>query len=92
MPTRSSEIWLDNDKYCLAKAGEMYLVFLAKGGTTELDLSAAKGGFSVKWFNPRTGGKLAEGAVKSSKGGATVSLGPPPAEADQDWLVLVSRN
>jgi len=82
----------DNAKYCLAKAGEVYLIFLAKGGTTELDLSGAKGSFTVKWFNPRTGGKLANGLVKSVKGGAAVSLGQPPAEADLDWVVLVRRN
>ena len=32
----------DNDKFCLAKAGELYLVYLPNGGSTDLDLSAAK--------------------------------------------------
>ena len=79
----------DNSKYCLAKPGELYLVYLPKGGTTELDLSAATGSFTVKWFNPRAGGKLADGSVKSVKGGGGVSLGQPPTDADQDWVVLV---
>jgi hypothetical protein len=81
----------DNSKYCLAKVGEVYLVFLAKGGTTQLDLSGAKGSFTVKWFNPRTGGKLMDGSVKSVTGGGSASLGNPPADADQDWLVVVRR-
>ena len=48
----------DNSKYCLAKAGEVYLVFLPTGGTTDLDLSGSSGSFSVRWFNPRAGGAL----------------------------------
>ena len=79
----------DNSKYCLAKDGEVYLVYLPKGGTTDLDLNGAKGNFTVKWFNPRTGGKLMDGPVKSVKGGGGVSLGPPPTGAEQDWVVLV---
>ena len=78
-----------NDKYCLAKAGEVYVVFLAKGGTTDLDLSGVQGSFTVKWFNPRTGGKLADGSVKTVTGGGPASLGNPPTDADQDWVVLV---
>jgi hypothetical protein len=80
-----------NDKYCLAKAGEVYVAFLANGGTTDLDLSGAKGTFTVQWFNPRTGGKLADGSVKSVAGSGRVSLGNPPADAGQDWLVVVRR-
>ncbi len=80
-----------SDKYCLAKPDEVYLVFLAKGGTTDLDLSAAKGGFTVKWFNPRAGGKLEDGPVKSVKGGGSVNIGNPPGDAGEDWLVLVRR-
>jgi len=79
----------DNSKYCFAKAGEVYLVFLAKGGTTDLDLSTARGKFTVKWFNPRTGDNLADGSVKSVTGGGAVALGNPPTDADQDWLVVV---
>ena len=81
----------DNSKYCLARPGELYLVYLPKGGTTELDLSAATGSFTVKWFNPRSGGALLDGSVKSVKGGATVSVGQPPAKPDQDWAVLVRK-
>ena len=81
----------DNSKYCFAKAGEMYLVFLRDGGTTELDLAGASGSFTVKWFNPRTGGALRDGSVKSIGGGAKVSLGQPPADATEDWLAVVTQ-
>jgi len=81
----------DNSKYCLAKPGELYLVYLPKGGTTELDLRSATGSFSVKWFNPRHGGALAAGAVKSVAGGAKISVGQPPTDAGADWLVVVRK-
>ncbi len=79
----------NNDKYCFAKPGELYLVYLPNGGTTDLDLTAAKGTFTVKWFNPRTGGKLVAGA--QVEGGKSTALGLPPADAAEDWLIVVRR-
>ncbi|MCB1209321.1 MAG: DUF5060 domain-containing protein [Verrucomicrobiales bacterium] len=81
----------DNSKYCLAKAGEVYLVYLPNGGSTELDLSGAKGAFSVEWFNPRIGGDFTNGSVSSVEGGNTVSIGQPPADATEDWLVVIRQ-
>ena len=79
----------DNSRYCFAKTGEVYLVYLPNGGSVELDLTGAAGTFPVKWFNPRTGGDLADGSIMSVQGGGAVSLGQPPAEAHDDWAVLV---
>ncbi len=81
----------DNTKYCFAKPGEMYLVYLPDGGTSELDLAGASGSFTVKWFNPRTGAALADGSVKSVKGGGKASLGNPPADRGLDWLAIVRK-
>jgi hypothetical protein len=81
----------DNSKYCLAKTNEIYLVYLPNGGTTTLDLSGADGSFRVQWFNPRSGGALTNGTVMSVKAGGQVSLGLPPADAEQDWLVVIRR-
>lgn len=79
----------DNGTYCFAKSGEVYLVFLPDGGTTLLDLSAASGEFRVQWFDPRAGAPLLDGAVKSVTGGARASLGPPPRDTTEDWLVVL---
>lgn len=79
----------DTSKFCLAKPGELYLVYLPRGGTTELDLSGAPGAFHVRWFNPRAGGPLLAGSVAHVQGGSRVHLGPPPADPEQDWLVVV---
>ncbi|MBM4156943.1 MAG: DUF5060 domain-containing protein, partial [Lentisphaerae bacterium] len=81
----------DNSKFCLAKPGEIYLVYLPSGGTTGIDLSAAQGAFAVKWFNPRAGGALVNGTVNSVQGGKTAALGDPPADAAEDWLVVLRR-
>lgn len=81
----------DNSKYCLAKAGDTYLVYLPNGGTADLDLSDASGSLTVNWFNPRTGGALESGSVKQVTGGAKVSLGNAPSDGDEDWAILVRK-
>ncbi|MBI4658886.1 MAG: DUF5060 domain-containing protein [Verrucomicrobia bacterium] len=81
----------DNSKYCFAKAGELYLVYLPNGGTAELDLEHHAGLFDVAWFNPRAGGPLVHGSTAQIKGPAKAALGQPPAELDQDWLAVVRR-
>lgn len=78
-----------NARYCFAKPGELYLVYLPDGGTTRLDLAGTKREFKVRWFNPRNGGPLLEGSVKSLVGGKTVDLGNPPTDSKQDWLAVV---
>lgn len=81
----------NNSKYCFAQEGELYLVYLPDGGTTELDLSGTTGTFTVQWFNPREGGALVKSSVTSVEGGGKISLGQAPADADEDWLVVVRR-
>ncbi len=81
----------DNTAYCLAKPGQIYLVYLPQGGAGRLDLSGTGGSFTVRWFDPRSGGELLEGPVASVKGGAEVSLGIPPREPREDWLVILRR-
>jgi len=71
------------------KPGQVYAVYLPKGGTTALTI--AEGAYDVNWYNPRDGGELAAGSVRSVKGKGQVSLGNPPAEPERDWVVLVKR-
>lgn len=82
----------DNSKFCFAKKGEAYLVYLPQGGTTHLDLTDDAGGsFSVQWFNPRTGGSLQDGSVTTLKSGTKNELGNAPSDAEQDWLIVVKK-
>lgn len=81
----------DNSKYCLAQKNRTYVIYLPNGGTTDIDLSGAKGRFNVTWFNPRNGGKQLRGSIRSIEGGGTVSLGEAPVENGQDWVILVRK-
>jgi hypothetical protein len=44
---------LASTRYCLAKRGEEYLVYLPEGGGVTIDLSDAPGEFSIEWFLPQ---------------------------------------
>ena len=80
-----------NAKFAFAKPGEVYLVYLADGGSTTLDLTAGKGSFNIRWFDPRKGGALQKGSVTRIRAGATVDLGQPPSDPKEDWLAVVRR-
>lgn len=80
-----------NSKYCFAKSGDIYLVYLPRGGTSDLDLNDVAGDFVIKWFDPRGGGKLVDGSVQSVTGGGKVALGLPPSDPDEDWLIVCRK-
>jgi hypothetical protein len=78
------------DARVLAQPGEVYAVYLPAGGETKLTLGP--GAYGVRWYNPRTGGALRTGDVRTLSGPGAVSLGAPPAESGRDWAVLVTRS
>ena len=79
----------DNSRYCFAKSGEIYLVYLPSGGSSDLDLREVSGQYTVSWFDPRNGGALKRGSVTAINGGKVVGLGMPPDNANEDWLAVV---
>ncbi|MEZ6090911.1 MAG: DUF5060 domain-containing protein [Pirellulaceae bacterium] len=81
----------NNERFCFAKIDQIYLVYLATGKTTKLDLSDASGLFTVRWFNPRVGGESVKGSVATVAGGDWVSIGNPPSDLNEDWLAIISR-
>ena len=87
----------DNGKYCFAKPGEIYLVYVADvgsleagAGSFELDLSDHAGEFSVDWYNPRTGGDLSQDEQTTVSGGSKVSIASTKSGKD-DWLAIIKR-
>jgi hypothetical protein len=78
-------------RYCLSKPGEVYVVYLAGGGSAELDLGRAATAYRVDWFDPRSGGKLQKGSVAEVRGPDKAALGIPPSKPEEDWVVLVRR-
>ncbi|MBB3696725.1 DUF5060 domain-containing protein [Flammeovirga yaeyamensis] len=78
------------DSYVFAKEGDTYCVYLKEGGNPVLDLSDQEGKYSVRWYNPRTGGDLIKAKVKVITGGQKVALGSSPT-FDDDWVALVRK-
>ena len=58
---------------------------------TYLNLGNHPYAFSVRWFNPRTGGELETGSEATILGPGSVNIGEPPRDPDKDWVVLVKR-
>lgn len=77
------------DAYCLVNGNSGFIVYLKGGASGQLNLTNYSGKFTVKWFNPRTGGGLSKPSRITA--GSWQSLGNPPADDGQDWVALVQR-
>ncbi|OJJ14972.1 hypothetical protein BKI52_41195 [marine bacterium AO1-C] len=81
----------DNGDYVFAQTGAVYAIYRPNGGTTTLDLSSVAGSYKVQWYNPRSGGALQDGSITTLTGGnSAASIGNPPNQTTQDWVVLVT--
>jgi len=80
-----------NEGYCLAKPGELYLVYLPhRTDDAVLDLTGQDGAYKLSWFNPRTGGDLIEGVGLA--GGGKADLPDPPGDGKgDDWLAVIRK-
>ena len=79
------ELTENTDDYVLCKPGEIYLVYLKRGGKVQLETT--QGSFTYGWFNPRTGDGL-DGLLKtgSAKAGQKVEVAAPD---NNDWLLMI---
>jgi hypothetical protein len=75
------DITTATDDYVFGKAGEIYVVYLPKGGSTTIKLPSGK--WQVQWFNPRIGGDL---SLKTDVKG---SISAPNTEGD--WVALLKK-
>lgn len=71
--------------WVLSSGGNQFLIFLRDGGATSLDASGG-GDLRVTWFNPRTGETTEGDGITAA---ASQSLGAPPSQNAQDWVVWV---
>ncbi len=86
----SDALTSDSLAYCFAKKDDIYAVYLPmKLQTTSLDLGDTGREYSILWYDPRNGGELVEGSVKSILAKGSVSLGFPPNNKAMDWVALI---
>jgi len=81
-----------SNDYCFYLDGNVYVVYLKNGGSTNLDLTGRSGRYQVRWYDPRNGGALQTGSVEQVDGGTSVSLGQAPSATGSDWVILVERD
>lgn len=73
-----------------ALANQAYAIYLpASNGNEQLNLSGVQGLYRQRWFDPRTG-QMHE-ARSGIAGSAQLSLGNPPSNRGDDWVVLLTR-
>jgi hypothetical protein len=74
---------VDKGAYCLAKPGEIYAVYLPKGGKVTVKLEP--GAYSAIWFSALSGEKI---ALPAAQGPSWTS---PEAPDQNDWALLLER-
>lgn len=88
----ADELTSDTSSYCLAKKGEIYAVYQPMGlKTTSIDLGGSGDEFFIQWYDPRNGGALQTGSVKTVQGSGLTDLGFPPREPEKDWVILLHK-
>lgn len=85
----ANELINKQGNFCLANEGAVYIVYLSKADNVEIKLPA--GNYSLKWFNPRVGGKLIDGTLKILTGGKNASIGLPPVNDGKDWVAMIKK-
>lgn len=76
--------------YLIAESGVRYAIYIPDArDTVKLDLSAAPGKYTLRWFNTRTNKYEDKNQIVS--GGNPVTIGDPPGEAEKDWIVLIEN-
>ncbi|MBN2350207.1 MAG: DUF5060 domain-containing protein [Bacteroidales bacterium] len=78
--------------YCFVKKDSIYIVYLPFWQKTIINLSAVSGTYTIKWYNPRTGGELIRGSVSGIKGGSDQDIGQPPADTHLDWVAIIQKD
>ena len=91
MENRDDLVRGPNGTHCLARVGQVYVIYLPQSGSVQLDLRSVRGRFRVDWYDPKHGGPLQQGRIKTIQGGKWAALGRPPSTVTPDWVILVRR-
>ncbi len=88
--TSADDIVRGVEAWCLAKTGDVYLVYLPQG-SGEVQVRLPRHDYDVRWFSPRAGGELQAGSHPRVTGGDWTAIGKPPGDNARDWAVLLTR-
>ena len=85
------ELLSDETAYCFAKKDEIYLVYLPKCQTT--DLQIGDGAYTIAFYDPRAGGKLYD---KQNEGWKitkpnSVELTAYNGQRNKDWVIIIAK-
>lgn len=86
----------DRDWLLSSSDGEIHVLYRRDPNrvTAGILMDGLLGVYSLKWYNPRTGGSLGNGSISSIVGNGKnfVSFGDPPGLDDgKDWVLLLKR-
>jgi hypothetical protein len=80
------------DNYCFAQEDNIYAVYFSENTqTTSINLGTSENQYSIHWYDPRNGGELQEGSIKTVKANDSASLGYPPSDKNKDWVILLKK-
>eukprot|EP00040_Diaphanoeca_grandis_P037475 m.244303 g.244303 ORF g.244303 m.244303 type:complete len:1235 (+) comp33825_c0_seq3:192-3896(+) len=84
----SADNLITGGTYCFAAPGSMYIIYHKNsvGSSTKVDLSGHATTFSVKWYDPMTGGDERTGSKTTVQGGGNVNYGTPPGNGNKHWV------
>ena len=78
--------------FCLADAGERYVLYHMDYSISRVDLSGVEGTYDVHWYHPVSGGALLAGSKRQVTAGGLADPGTPPADVQSiDWVCLLSK-
>jgi hypothetical protein len=74
---------IKGDAVAIAEVGEVYVIYMPKGGNIAVDLTQTKGDLTVRWFDPRHGEWTNIGIIS---GGMTQDFDAPD---EYDWVLYI---
>ncbi len=79
-----------NSDFVFAKANEVYAIYLPNGGSTNINLGSNSNQYTIKWYNPRSGGNLQNGSKLGVAASTSANIGNPPSAVGEDWVALLT--
>jgi hypothetical protein len=85
-----NDVISDEDARCSGIEGEVYAIYAPSSALPiQIDLSAVRDLFNLRWFDPVNGGDLQIGREDTMPGFGVRGLGKRPHDDARDWVILL---